>query len=881
MRQVLVAVMTLSGALYAAGAPGAETSAAPGPGAGTTILGAGSYWRTHATYRGKVVPVELLKEADPAAVAPKALDGAFETPLPPDGWMRPEFDDSDWSRASNPFRGGVSGHAEGYGDFGVALFAGRGKFETKDPAAVRKLTLAMTYAGGVVVYLNGQEVARASLPEGKIDPLTPAQTYPADAYVDAAGKLVENRFTDNPSVGKRVRRFGPVELPVKILRKGVNILAVEVHRSAFRAEAVKWTKAENNFAHWPHIGLGELHLVADGPSVIPNVDRPAGVQVWNQDVNRVFSLVEYGDPNEKLKAVKLVVARNGCCSGQVVIGSTEAISGAQARVGDLVQAAGGGKIPASAIRLRYGMPSTTAMSASHAGLALEGYTPVPAFALLEDEPPSKVEPQALPPRPAARARLGLPAKIAPAALLPVWVTVRVPKDAPPGNYTGTLTVSATGVSETKIPIDLEVIEWTIPNPADFRTWVSIYQSPESEAIQYNVPMWSEEHWKLMERDFQLMGELGNRFLCIPLVNHTQFGNDSCMIPWIKQPDLPAGAAQAGGGYTQDFTVYDRYVALAAKYCTLKVVSYQVYLSQGWNVPGPDNPTFVTVKDPAGGKSEPMKLPAYGTEESRKLWKPFFEEIKAHGRKAGLGQDAAIALGISQDCGIHKDVVAFFKEIVPEAGWHYGAHGREQTKGFIFSEYLYVPWEIPSPRVTRNYGWQNKPTVLICQRMYEANQPPEVTRTIGERALLLGDNGAGRMGIDYWPVKGSVESPGGRGLFNRWPESSSGQRSPFIYNLALPGKAGAVASIKYEAMREGFQESEARIFVEEAILSKKISGERAERAQNLLDRRAQICRLLHSRWESEAMAATPDEGWQKLSADLYRLAAEVAGKTGGK
>ncbi|MFH0980826.1 MAG: glycoside hydrolase domain-containing protein [Planctomycetota bacterium] len=847
--------------------------------AGTVVLGAGSYWRTHATLQPRTVLGESVKEAKPGGPSAGQMEGFARTSPPPAGWMQTDFDDSDWFRAANPMRGGQYGHSMGFHDLGVALFAARSRFEVKDPATIQNLTLAMTYAGGVVIYLNGQEVVRANLADGKIDPLAPAEIYPKEAYVDAQGKLIENKSPDKAALARRLRRLGPVELPVKLLRKGVNVLAVENHRSIFQPEAMLWAKVNAlsaSFAVWPHVGVTELYLKADGVGIVPNVERPAGVQIWNQDIHSVFSVTEYGDPCEPLRPVRLVVARNGVCSGQVVVGSTSAITGLKAAASDLVQRGGAGKIPASRIAIRYGSTTTLGIRASHDGLSDTGWTPVPAFAVLDEEPPAKVDPQVLGTYVEGRARLGLPAKMTPAALVPVWVTVRVPKDAAPGLYEGALTLSADVLPAVKVPVNLDVIGWTLPGPGDFRTFVSLYQSPESLAVHYNIPLWSEEHWKLLEGAFKLMGELGNRFVCVPLVNHTQFGNDACMIPWIKQPD---------DSYKHDFTVYDRYVGLAAKHCALKVISYQVYLSEGWKTPGPEKPTFVTVVDKPGGKGEVLKLPAYNTAECRNLLTPLLNEIREHNTKMGLGKDVMLVWGISQDTGVHKDVVAFFKELAPDMGWHYGAHNwsRKTLTNFALAEVL-LQLDIDPPEKGRRYGWKCPMLMLASQRKHEGVRPPLAVRAIAEHALLSGNRGLGRYGLDYWPVKGGVKSFCGEiNLFGRWPESAVEARALWLPYLAMPGPKGPLPWLKTEVLREGIQEAEARIFLEEALVDKTISGEPAERCQKILDQRSEFCRLAFQDWLGGTIPFpfTCDQGWRKSSADLYRLAAEVAKNLSGK
>jgi len=70
-----------------------------------------------------------------------------------------------------------------------------------------------------------------------------------------------------------------------------------------------------------------------------------------------------------------------------------------------------------------------------------------------------------------------------AAALPIWITVRVPKDAASGEYRGELAVSADGLKPTACPcpVTLNVAGWTMPEPKDFRTYNGMCQSPERPA----------------------------------------------------------------------------------------------------------------------------------------------------------------------------------------------------------------------------------------------------------------------------------------------------------------------------------------------------------------------------------------------------------------
>ncbi|MFH0983127.1 MAG: hypothetical protein V2A79_16530, partial [Planctomycetota bacterium] len=354
MKSMWRIVATVLGLALAAGG-----SLPPAAAAGETIvLGAGGYWRAHATWCEGITTEGVVFGGYPK----------MKTAPPPQGWMNPDFDDSAWFRSPGPFPGEALMHNT-YMTTEMRLMSGalelRGKFAVEDPATVKKLTLSMTYRGGVAVYLNGTEIARGHLPKGELKPETAGEAYSLEAYLDSKGAMIpegEYRIgrlytdpADKADVQKRVagreRQLGPIEVPLKLLRKGVNVLAVANHSSDYQPPALKWAKDDRCPIGWYHLGVHTLFLATEGSGARPNVARPENVQVWNQDIHRFFTVAEYGDPNEKLGPIRLVGPRNGQYSGQVVVGSTAVIEGLRATAGDLK---GPGTIPASRIRVRYG-----------------------------------------------------------------------------------------------------------------------------------------------------------------------------------------------------------------------------------------------------------------------------------------------------------------------------------------------------------------------------------------------------------------------------------------------------------------------------------------------------------------------------------------------
>lgn len=500
----------------------ADAQPAPGP-AATEILDVASCWRYHLMLRPPVVTAESFKAAGRPQTAdtrcPQLAMNRSSAP-PPGGWAGPDFDDITWPRGlASEINTALTGKAH---SFRASL---RGKFNVTDPSSVGEVTLTVNYRGGLRVLLNGVEVARRNLPAGELGETTPGNLYPNSAWVDAAGKALSSQ---GKWPADRDHLLGPLKLPASAFRKGVNVLAIELRRSPFHPVALGWNDSGHppTLDRWVPIGLLEAKLTATGKGIEPNVSRPKGLQVWTQDRNDRVTIHDRGDPTESLYPVKIVAARNGSWCSQLGVGSDGPIKGLSVKVSDLVQADGRATIAASQVTLLYGVG-------------------VPAKQLYDDRlaetPPAEV---------AVNAAAG-------AAVMPVVVRVHVPAGAAPGDYRGRITVSADGAAAATVPLDLHVSAWTLPDPKDYRTFASIYQSPDTVAMQYKVEMWSEQHWKLLERSWELLGRAGNNVAVVHAVEETQFGNPQSTIFWVKKPD---------GSYDWDFTAFDRYLKMAIKHC---------------------------------------------------------------------------------------------------------------------------------------------------------------------------------------------------------------------------------------------------------------------------------------------------------------------------
>ena len=868
-------VMVLGLGVVGASLCARECVAAPAAAPATTaptnlVLSNSSFWRCYFVLRRPVARVgEELKTYD--------LFTKAGSSVPPANWSAADFDDQNWTRLTgcdkqNRSRGGpffpsgcwwYNKYFDGAGfcrlegtDPSLAVMCLRGKFTVADPAKAgdQNLKLSLAYRGGVVVYLNGQEIARATIPQAEkangIEAM--AEDYPKEAFVTEDGKVLD--FHDTEKLSKqlevRIRKLNDVVVPAKLLRKGVNVLAIEAHRAAYQS-SIRNSRGYDALGgfDWCTVGLPHIALTGAGTEISPNLSRPAGVQVWNQDPQVRAQGWDYGDPCEQIKPIKLVAAKNGSFSGEVVVGSSAALRGIKAVASDLT---GAGTIAASNIQIRYGLTDQ------------DGF----AFEMLSPDAPSEVAVD----------------KAGGGAVMPVWVTVKVPADAKAGDYKGAVTINVDGAAPVAVPVELHVANWALPDPKAFISHLGLTESPESVAMKYKVALWSPEHWALLDKMFELMGEAGAKDLFITAIRRTHHGNEHAMIRFIRQPD---------GTLKPDFSIAEKYLDLAIKHLgkvpVVCVYCWEMYTGGSYMGNGKASEgkgMLYTILDPATGKLEEAESPRWGTPQVREFWKPVFAGMQEILKKRGL--EGSLMVGVSQDCIPSKAVVDDLKAVAPDARWLGQSHGK--TCGFYgcqmgYYAYVWGAGDVPDPADKRLNGWKNPFLMLTFPRegshiRLRTWSPLANYRAELEGASVGGLRGIGRVGADFWNV---LDTPNKTyehhlNLIAHYPESDWGQlylgnSTPYV--LAA-GPHGPLATARFEMIREGAQDLEPRVFLEKALLDTalraRLGEDLAKRCQDLLDERVRAIR-------AGLISAQLVVDYQERLARLYDLAAEVTAKLG--
>jgi hypothetical protein len=901
------------------GVPGAW-AAEPTPAAGTNsdarvVLDNNSLWRHFLVSRcayargddGKLVPWDIVPLRSSGNwtlwVNPVPAATTAPSPLPPAGWAGPDMDDSAWPRVRLPqptptFVPQIGYHTRPQRREGgtAALFL-RGKFEVKDPAQVKSCSLSLDYWGGVVVYVNGKEAVRGHVTGDKPDSLALADDYPVEAFTTPQGKLLGIADDKNKErLALRDRNLREVSIPSALLRKGMNVLAIEVHTAPTYFKGTRWGDPDI----LPTIGLLNARLTVSPAGAVPTLPeggtsgaRPRGIQVWNCAAYDTVTAFDYGDPFAPLRPIEIRAARNSVFSGRLMVGSDQPIQGLKATVSDLTQAGGGGKLPASAVRIRYAAPVMAGAPSSNANastrthnqiIVLTGgksYLAPHRFDGLLDVIPAEI-PVIQAPRPTEKFfnqavdRKSLVA----GAVAPLWFTVRVPADVGPGVYEGKVTITAAGLAPTNVPLRVSVCDWVMPEPKDFRARNLASHSTEAVAQHYEVPLWSDKHFELMGLSRALMAEVGSRQVCAALGADIT-SQEPGLIRWIKQPD---------GSYKHDFTAFDKYLDMVAKSIgkprPLRLDCWQMV---GWTTKGSGK---VAQLDPVTGKIENIPQPEPSSEESVIFWKPVLDEVLKKVKARGWMDETTLGLVVFHG-GPPENIATLAKKLWPDAVWAVLSHegggclnradnpswtGDAKTRGWpdpgdpwIKVVYGSTIYGFGHPKV-RGYRQLFEPRPGVSCNAYRMvwndNAPLADMRRVQEDVFMSGHDGVSDFGVDYFGFKG----PDGR---YRNPPAPDYPCGPGLSIMALlyPGPDGPVATERYEIFREGVELAEALIFIERAIQEKKLSPELQQKAEKALEARSQA--FIMNWFTIRDMPGVEED------AKLLDLAGEVAREVGIK
>lgn len=138
--------------------------------------------------------------------------------------------------------------------------------------------------------------------------------------------------------------------------------------------------------------------------------------------------------------------------------------------------------------------------------------------------------------------------IAASTAQPVWVSVKVPKGTKAGIYKGTVDVTADNMEAISLPVWLKVVDRVLPDPADWKFHLDIWQNPGNIGALHNMIQWSSKHLEALKPYLRMLADAGQKCITVTIGGGSQ--------------TMPRKILQADGTWRYDYHDFDVWVNTA-------------------------------------------------------------------------------------------------------------------------------------------------------------------------------------------------------------------------------------------------------------------------------------------------------------------------------
>lgn len=212
---------------------------------------------------------------------------------------------------------------------------------------------------------------------------------------------------------------------------------------------------------------------------------------------------------------------------------------------------------------------------------------------------------------------------------PVWCTIEVPRNAEAGEYTTALeVVNESGSVVKSLALTVVVDSHSLPEVANGKFHLDLWQQPYSVSRYYQVERWSDEHFDALRPYLAALGRAGQRTVSTILF-YEPWGEQTHdlfdpMVQTVKKTD---------GTWEYDYTIFDKYVELCAEYGIDKQIN--CFSMVPWDM-------SFRYYDEATSSYKTITTTTSSTEYTN-LWTDFLTAFKAHLQSKGWFEKTNIAM----------------------------------------------------------------------------------------------------------------------------------------------------------------------------------------------------------------------------------------------
>lgn len=363
---------------------------------------------------------------------------------------------------------------------------------------------------------------------------------------------------------------------------------------------------------------------------------------------------------------------------------------------------------------------------------------------------------------------------------PVWVNIWVPQDVKAGKYKGTLTVSGENFKPMQLQLEVDVLNRTLPVPADWKFHIDFWQNPYSVARYYNVPLWSKEHFDAMRPIMKMLADAGQKAITTSIMHK----------PWAGQTEdhfdsMVGKTKKLDGTWSYDYTVFDKWVEFMMNEIGIKS-QISCYTMIPWAL------SFDYIDQATNRVLFAEAKP--GDALYQEYWGSFLKDFARHLKQKGWFDIATISMD-ERKMEDMKEAIKVIKKADPDFKIGLAGHYHEEIQADLYDYCVAYGIQFPDDVRAERAKAGKRSTVYTCcaeplPNIFTFSPPAEASWTFWHAAAGNYD-GYLRWAWNSWTIDPLRDS-----RFRTWAAGDCYQIYP-----------GPRSSIRWERVVEGIQDVE--------------------------------------------------------------------------
>jgi len=362
---------------------------------------------------------------------------------------------------------------------------------------------------------------------------------------------------------------------------------------------------------------------------------------------------------------------------------------------------------------------------------------------------------------------------------PVWVTIDVPENTVPANYSGSLTLKAERQKEVVFNIHLRVQNEILPKPSDWKFHLDLWQNPFAVARYNKAELWSQQHFDLLRPLMEMLANAGQKCITASIIDRPWGGQTydpyQSMIKWFKSRN---------GEWSYDYSVFDKWVRFAMDCGINRQINCYTMIPWG---------NRFTYFDELTNKDS-IVTASPGEKQYESLWIPFLIKFLEHLKENGWRDITTIAID-ERKMEDMQNLITLIKLNAPGLKISYAGGFHNEINDDLFdlsvASRYFLSRETLGKRSERGF---HTTFYICCVEEYPNNftfSPPAESAFLGWYASANGYDGLLRWAYNSW-----VRDPLTDSRFRAFPAGDT--------YIVYPGGR---SSVRFERLREGIQDFE--------------------------------------------------------------------------